>query len=534
MLRKAIHPFLFALYPIVFLFSHNIELVTISSSLRALFIVLGSTSILLILLSCFLRNLEKAALILSLFLILFFSYGHIANFLIPILKKHRYLIFLNAIIFGIISFIIIKSRFNLRNFTKFLNFTGVVLLGLSFFNIGLYAVRARRVTLETPPKFEELESKKIAPANLPDIYYILVDAYARADILKKVYQYDNTPFLEFLTTRGFYIAERSYSNYPKTFLSLASLLNTEYLDSLSKDIPRTTPEYLFLRKAIENNKVFSFLKQHGYTTVSLPIFIEGHQPKADIILRSSVGGLLNEFEEILLNTTPLSSLLYRFLKCKLGGVYRRRTLYILEKLKHLSSIRSPKFVFAHLLCPHPPFVFKKDGGEVFIPSSVFDDRKRKILPEERSKLKELFITSYREQVIFLTKKLQETIDGILNNSPKPPVIILQADHGCLPPNGCLPPITKRKLSSRSYLSRLKKYCAILSAYYFPQGKGNKFLYPTLSPVNTFRIIFNTYFGVDDKLLPDKIYGGGFRLLLDNKSKTQIIEIPQGPKETSSY
>jgi hypothetical protein len=44
----------------------------------------------------------------------------------------------------------------------------------------------------------------------------------------------------------------------------------------------------------------------------------------------------------------------------------------------------------------------------------------------------------------------------------------------------------------------------LNAYYFP-GVQNDVLYNRLTPVNTFRIVFNLYFGAGYDLLPDKSY-----------------------------
>ena len=43
--------------------------------------------------------------------------------------------------------------------------------------------------------------------------------------------------------------------------------------------------------------------------------------------------------------------------------------------------------------------------------------------------------------------------------------------------------------------------AILNAYYLP-GDGAKMLYPTITPVNSFRVVFNAYFGQEYPILPD--------------------------------
>src|SRR3970282_1068515 len=69
----------------------------------------------------------------------------------------------------------------------------------------------------------------------PDIYYIILDGYARDDILRKFYQLDNRDFLDRLGELGFYVAGCAQSNYAQTQLSLASSLNFAYLDSLGDD-----------------------------------------------------------------------------------------------------------------------------------------------------------------------------------------------------------------------------------------------------------------------------------------------------------
>ena len=78
-------------------------------------------------------------------------------------------------------------------------------------------------------------------------------------------------------------------------------------------------------------------------------------------------------------------------------------------------------------------------------------------------------------IIILTK--------ILKSSSTPPIIIIQGDHG-----------------------HLGDRYSILNAYYLP-GKGSQKVYPTISPVNTFRIIFDIYFGGSYGSLPDKSFTG---------------------------
>ena len=45
---------------------------------------------------------------------------------------------------------------------------------------------------------------------------------------------------------------------------------------------------------------------------------------------------------------------------------------------------------------------------------------------------------------------------------------------------------------------------ILNAYYLP-GQKTEALYPSISPVNSFRVVLNEYFDQDLPLLPDRQY-----------------------------
>ena len=88
--------------------------------------------------------------------------------------------------------------------------------------------------------------------------------------------------------------------------------------------------------------------------------------------------------------------------------------------------------------------------------------------------------------MYLNTRLLEFIDHALAESGGNVIIIIQGDHGA--------PETLHK----------SRRLAILNAYYLPKG-GNQKLYPSISPVNTFRIVFNTYFGTELDLLPDVSY-----------------------------
>lgn len=132
----------------------------------------------------------------------------------------------------------------------------------------------------------------------------------------------------------------------------------------------------------------------------------------------------------------------------------------------LASMTGPKFVFIHLIVPHPPYAFDENGNPI-VGGSV--DAKYGDL----------------NQVKFINKFILPGLKTLIEESSTPPVIILQGDHG--------------PMVEDNHPAELK----ILNAYYLP--KGMEWLYPTISPVNSFRVVFNSYFGTSFPLLEDVSY-----------------------------
>lgn len=497
-----IHPFLFAILPVLFLFDLNKDLF----SLKVILLPITITTC-FVLLSWFLLNFifedgKKVGLLISFFLVMFFSYGHFygvlmrANFILWPGAKST---FFSAVayfptVWGIIFFLgvyfSIKTRRNLCNFTKILNVVAISLVAGSLINIGtyefkeLYSWQYSKKEKNLGVKPENLENT----ATLPNIYYLILDGYARADVLKEIYHYDNTEFLDYLTQKGFYVANKSSSNYAQTALSLASSLNLDYINNLFDSINPRSSNRTILTNIIGNNRACFFLKQYGYKLV---VFSSGYSAteisNADIYLPA--GWFLNEFQRGFIATSPIPAML------QFGGydLHRQRILYTFDHLADTVELNAPIFVFAHIIAPHPPFVFGRNGEEINYKEAL-DIKDGSHLINKSGLNRDEYMDNYREQIIFVTKKIKATIEEILAKSTKPPIIILQADHG---PGSWL---DWRKPDNTNFKERL----SILNAYYLP-NKGHIQLYDEITPVNTFRIIFNHYFGTNYKLLKDESY-----------------------------
>jgi hypothetical protein len=287
----------------------------------------------------------------------------------------------------------------------------------------------------------------------PDIYYIILDAYSRDDVLQKFYKIDNTAFLSDLTKSGFFLARCSMSNYAQTQLSLVSSLNMNYLNALSDQYRPGNTSRVGISDLIKHNKVRQDLKRLGYTIYAFETgFKTTEWDDADYFLTSQsntfsliqFGEGITDFELLLMrNSASLLIedgifILPRFIQPDFENplrIHRDRILFALSNLENLPKFPGPKFVFAHLVIPHPPYVFGPNGE--FTNYDVADD------------------PGYKNQVAYIDQQIIALTNKLITNSNPPPIIVIQADHGGIntPPDG-----------------RTK----ILNAYYLPND-GNKLL-----------------------------------------------------------
>lgn len=459
-----IHPFLFGIFSILFLFAYNIDEVPASDLLLPILIVIALTLILLLSSRLITKNYSKSAIITSYFLILFFSYGYIEPLILSLglgrfVGNHTMALSLVlwALIFSVGAFLVIKSGRNFLIFTKFLNIMAITLVAISLVNIGIYEVANNLGHGETNKGSNSLIFEK--SDNMPDIYYIILDSYTRQDTLEELYNYDNSQFTDYLTSKGFYVATKSCSNYGTTLYSLPSSLNMKYLTTQEKNNATVRREMIF------NSEVSQFLKSKGYNYIFIvsSVYLEkGASKYADAYVpaRGIFGDTIltiSDFTTSLIGMTPLQPFLLHYYYG--SATTRKSVLYAFDKLADMPNISGPKFIFAHILPPHPPNIFDRDGNPA---------------TQETS--------GYIDQLIFVNKKVEALVNEILIKSDVAPIIILQGDTGAMG-------------APKGY------HYHILNAYYLP-GKDNRVLYETITPVNSFRIILNLYFDTGYELLED--------------------------------
>lgn len=515
-----IHTFLFSAYPVLALLSANLTEVSPSLAVRALAIALALGGGLLALGRLVLRTWARASLIASLSVLAMFSYGHIYSVLEPVkllgiqLGRHRHLLPALALLL-IFAWVLVRRREQVSvRLLQALNIISVTAIALPLLALGSYLLRAPRQSAanEVAGSAEVIKLAALPREQLPDVYYIIMDTYGREDVLRDFYQYDNSEFTQFLRSRGFYVAEESRSNYLWTHLSLSSALNLDY-------IPEIYPEYSKDSRArmsdlIKHSLVRRSLEAIGYSTVGFAtgwdateLFDAAYVMTPDMTAFATLQqrGLVNEFEAMLLENsiglvfldldvlanTPVGEFVAQRLDDRFT-FQREIVLALYENLTKVPEIPGPKFVFAHSLPPHGPHLFGPEGETVDY-SQAFTLEVDGDNPEGISGQR------YLGELTYVTGRLHQIIDEILENSDRPVVIILQSDHGPAPGMDWHDP-TPEAFQARS---------GILNAYYLPPNCRAQ-LYPEITPVNTFRLLFNCIFGAELRALEDDTYNGFYQ------------------------
>lgn len=495
------HPFLLVTFPIAALLATNVEQVRLSDAIRSILLSLAGVAVLLLLLKVALKDWRRAALVCALAIVLFFSYGHVYSTLKAqprfglLLGRHRYLIPLWFGLFASGLWWSLQKRRDLPQITIALNLMGLVLLVQPLLKIASFELGGYDASSGGSVVVEAAAGVQVAQVeSMPDIYYIILDGYTREDVLQKAFAYDNKPFIDQLQEWGFYVAQRSQSNYAQTELSLASSLNMNYLDSLGERFVPESDDRSPLWPLLRHSTARTVLEDLGYTTVAFETGYNWTQwEDADFYLtrtNSSIRGLtgsvgMNAFEALLVRSSAAlilvdaSAVLPKFLVPDVNYPFkshRERILFVLDRLRGVISLRGPKFVFVHIVSPHYPFVFDANGD---LPEQTEAYSLR--LPDTHND-PESYIKGYRDQVNYLNQRILELVDEILSRTQEPPVIIIQGDHGA-------------DIGGRM---------TILNAYYMPEAKAGE-LYPEITPVNSFRALFNGYFGSELPELEDRSY-----------------------------
>jgi hypothetical protein len=496
--RGLFAPFLLSIQPVLHLFSINATEVYFSEAVRALLVSLLFGVIILCLAYLLVRDWRKASPIASLFIFLFFLFGDLSDWLVNTFGLGP--IRADLLVLALVSVCLLLWIWFLQK-----RITSIVSVNLYFNLLSVLFLLQSGVPVGSHLLGNGISFKQVTPVPVaviqsanprPDIYYIILDGYGRKDILQAFYGFDNSDFLEALEARGFFIAEESSSNYVQTLLSVSSSLNMDYIQTLDADGMNIESREALV-EVLEKSRVRDILAQNGYELVSFRNSYNATVSSAEIYYDDT--GLaypVTAFESIVIDRTLVRVLLHVpfFNKVLIELPYdthRSQILSTFARLQELPARDGDYFVYAHIIAPHPPFVFDENGAAVphREPFKLADGNNY-----IKSHSREDYVTSYRSQSQYINTLVLETVDAILAQSETPPIMIIQGDHG--PGSRLHQGLLEKTLPAERF--------GILNAYYFP-GQEYTSLYSSISPVNSFRVLLDQFFGTDYALIPDRHY-----------------------------
>ncbi len=521
-------PFLLAIYQPLFLFAQNLDKVS-SEDLVVPLVVSGVIASVVYSLSYLLfRDAPRTVFFAILCLLLFSLYGHVLALLFSLLfsawlefdhgliELHQLERTLGLALLAVWLLVVVAGiyylrrgagveRFqsNLARCNSFATFVVSVLLLQSLGQIfvsspkdsvspsvdgGVLALSPQETAKDAGPLDSgPLDSGPLDSGPLgyqPDIYFIVLDGYARADVLKEHYNFDNREFLDGLRQKGFFIAEKSRSNYTYTDLSLASTLNMKHLAYLEQELGPKATRRDVTYELVQDNEVVRFLKSRGYHYIHFrsTASVTAENSNADREIRCESGAFSGEFSRVFAESTLLRFWMSSRTSVDLAECH----LSQLARLSDIASERGPKFVFAHFIPPHHPYLFGRDGT-ILRRTTIANQFKMRESQWQDTK-------AYVDQLYFFSKKVDEAIGKIIRQSERPPIIILKSDHG--PKLFYYRPyesIEKRKLYSHVRM-------ATLGAYFLPEPQVQ--LPADSNSVNDFVYVLNHYLGASYKLQPN--------------------------------
>jgi len=498
-----LHPVLFAAYAVLFLYASNISELTASDVLQPLTIALLGASTVLLLLGVVSKNLTRAAIVTSAVVVAFFGYGHAEGPLASLSLGLRTQLVVWSVFIMLATILAIRAGQLLPRLTTFLNVVATILVVMSLVTIvpreiGRAAVSAgERTTGAAQPADGATSLKR-------DIYYLVFDRYGSEWSLDYHFGIDSD-LPEWLSERGFQVATKSHANYRATDFSLAATLNMTYLDHLTTRYGRDTSDRTPARAMIRDHAVGRFLQAQGYRYIHLGSWFgpTATNPQAD---ESRAYDPESEFSAVLRETTIVPAVRRLIGEQDQAPTLRERHGRIAEfqfrELTHIRDEPGPKFVFAHVLLPHPPYVFRADGGPV---------TKEEEGSEPESRL-------YGGQLAYTDARIKETIEHLLAlPSEDQPIIIVQGDEG---------PFVRTDIDWRDREAEyLQVRFGILNGMYV-RDAGAGTVHASISSVNTFRLIFSRYFGADLPLLPDRSFTWPDNdHIYDFRDVTEVIATP---------
>ena len=480
-------PLMLALFPVMFLWARNARAgVGIRSVAVTALAALLFTALLFSIAYVIMRSPKKASIATCVLVALFFSFGHVAaslNVRLGSIEESGLLIAYLLLAFA--GVLMAASRGEEASPTLFrtISFVAVVLIAMNTFSLA-------RLDAEAPISQSAVWSPQVDGWTMPsparDVYYLIFDRYANEATLAQQYGFDNSSFLASLEDQGFYVVHDAVANYPQTTHSLASSLNMDHLHALASAAGEDSTDWRPLQRSLWGFAAAQAFQSMGYRYVHIGSWWgqTSTDPTADV--NDQVFGP-GEFAQVFLDSTAWPALASRVGTDAYDArhIEFERVPLQFAAVRDVASDPAPTFTFAHFLLPHPPYVFNEDGTFATSPDRPIAE-------------------AYLEQLKATNGMIQSLVhDLLIGPNDEDPIVIVQSDEGPYPVDleGSAAHVELPTQPS----AVLERKLRILNAYYFPGAGADRALYPTITPVNSFRVLFDSYFDAKLPLLPDRTF-----------------------------
>ncbi len=480
---RGIHPLLFGAYPILFLWSQNVDEVGPAdvgdAFRRAVPILLVATA----LLWAVFRDRRRGALIVTPVALGFLLFGQFARLHVP--AQLETAVWVGLVVIALVAAITLSQKWLARVDTALLRIAAI-LVAVTLVSIVPTEVEGVLGAKTVPATGGGLPTVTAAPKR--DVYWLIFDRYGSDRSLQLQYGVAN-PLTPWLRDHGFDVLADSHADYVGTAQSIATTMNMTPLDKLLPYVTKTSPNYSPIYMAIQSSPVARQFKALGYQYVHLGSWWNPTRTDAAADVNYDAD-LLPDFTSVVIETSVIPEAIKALgidaVPPTESAKHLKFNSYALDTLDGLPGEAGPKFVMAHVLLPHPPYVFDRDG--------------RYIAPDEAATLDPT--DAWHRQLDYTNSRLEAFLGKLLALPPdQQPIIILQADEGPWPDRYAADKVGFDWQHATA--DELEIKFGIMNAWYVPGGTDMR-LPQSLTAINTFPVLFDRYYGLDYPLRPDTV------------------------------
>jgi hypothetical protein len=488
------HPVLLAAWPVLFLLAENAGEADPAEAVLPIAISVGVTIAVVAVVRLLGASVERAALVGSIGAIVVLLFGHVADALAPLGQSEGRILVAWLVLGGAAVLLALRFPRGVATASRTLNALSAVLVASSVISLVVADVRPGGAPATAASPSATPSSDRPRPSPTPgaadrDIYFIVVEDYGSPRSIAQYLGVRDDGFFDWLAASGFTVLRDTTSNYGRTPLSMASMLNMTYLDEVAAAEGPDSEQYRPINDLVSGSALARFLKDRGYTIAQLgsQYYLTARSSLADV---NPQFDRTSDFLGVLYETT-----IFPAIATRLGfqdAFTQRRTNYEafqwqLATFPSLRDLPGPKLVITHLFLPHHPWVVDEDGGYV----SAAADRRRSPLEQREAQWRTV------------DRSVRAMLEPLLSGPEETrPIIVLTTDEG---PNPDGMPVVKGDIAwSQATDAELDQKFSIFAAYYLPESDapGPR---PSMSSVNAWRFVLDRYFDAGFGLLPDRSF-----------------------------